>query len=73
MAGKEFATARKILLEPLAGNSAFKDKAMEDRWKAKRKSSTEEPPVSVAGENAQEVDGQETEENWQEAEENGQA
>ncbi|MBQ1491930.1 MAG: hypothetical protein IIZ39_08205 [Blautia sp.] len=28
MAGKEYAQTRKILLEPLAGNSAFKDKAM---------------------------------------------
>ena len=43
MAGKEYAQTRKILLEPLAGNSAFKDKAMEERWKEKRK--VKEPPT----------------------------
>ena len=34
MAGSEFKTARKVLLSPLSGNAAFKDAAMEERWKA---------------------------------------
>lgn len=34
MAGSEFKTARKVLLSPLSGNAAFKDSAMEERWKA---------------------------------------
>ena len=34
MAGSEFKTARKVLLAPLSGNAAFKDNAMEERWKA---------------------------------------
>ena len=33
MAGSEFKTARKVLLSPLSGNAAFKDAAMEERWK----------------------------------------
>ena len=36
MAGDEFKTARKVLLAPLSGNAAFKDQAMEDRWKEKQ-------------------------------------
>ena len=36
MKGDEFKTARRILLAPLSGNAAFKDKGMEDRWKAKQ-------------------------------------
>ena len=34
MAGSEFKTARRVLLSPLSGNAAFKDSAMEERWKA---------------------------------------
>lgn len=34
MAGEEFKTARKVLLSPLSGSAAFKDSAMEERWKA---------------------------------------
>lgn len=36
MGGDEFKTARRVLLAPLSGNAAFKDRAMEDRWKAKQ-------------------------------------
>ena len=36
MAGDEFKSARKILLAPLSGNAAFKDAAMEQRWKEKQ-------------------------------------
>ena len=36
MGGDEFKTARRVLLAPLTGNAAFKDQAMEDRWKAKQ-------------------------------------
>ena len=36
MGGDEFKTARRVLLAPLSGNAAFKDQAMEERWKAKQ-------------------------------------
>ena len=36
MGGDEFKTARRVLLAPLSGNAAFKDDAMEQRWKEKR-------------------------------------
>ena len=36
MGGDEFKSARRVLLAPLSGNAAFKDSAMEDRWKAKQ-------------------------------------
>ena len=36
MGGGEFKTARRVLLAPLSGNAAFKDAAMEQRWKEKR-------------------------------------
>jgi hypothetical protein len=36
MGGDEFKTARRVLLHPLTGSAAFKDQAMEDRWKAKQ-------------------------------------
>ena len=36
MGGDEFKTARRVLLAPLSGNAAFKDQAMEDRWKEKQ-------------------------------------
>ena len=36
MGGDEFKTARRVLLAPLSGNAAFKDAAMEQRWKEKR-------------------------------------
>ena len=34
--GEEFKIARRVLLAPLSGNAAFKDEAMEQRWKAKQ-------------------------------------
>ncbi|MBQ6960390.1 MAG: hypothetical protein IJP78_05360 [Clostridia bacterium] len=36
MGGDEFKTARRVLLSPLSGSAAFKDQAMEDRWKEKQ-------------------------------------
>ena len=36
MGGDEFKTARRVLLHSLTGSAAFKDQAMEDRWKAKQ-------------------------------------
>jgi hypothetical protein len=36
MGGDEFKTARRILLAPLSGNAAFKNEAMEQRWKEKQ-------------------------------------
>ena len=36
MSGEEFKTARRALLAPLSGSSAFKDDAMEQRWKEKQ-------------------------------------
>lgn len=36
MGGGEFKTARRVLLASLSGNAAFKDAAMEQRWKEKR-------------------------------------
>ncbi len=36
MGGEEFKTARRVLLHPLTGSAAFKDQAMEERWKAKQ-------------------------------------
>lgn len=36
MGGDEFKTARRVLLAPLSGNAAFKDQAMEERWKEKQ-------------------------------------
>lgn len=37
MSGDEFKTARRVLLAPLSGNAAFKDAAMEQRWKEKHR------------------------------------
>lgn len=37
MTGPEYAKARAILLRPLSGSAAFKDQAMEERWKANRR------------------------------------
>ena len=36
MGGDEFKTARRVLLQPLTGSAAFKDQAMQDRWKEKQ-------------------------------------
>lgn len=36
MGGDEFKTARRVLLALLSGNAAFKDQAMEQRWKEKQ-------------------------------------
>ena len=37
MGGDEYRTARRILLSPLDGSSAFRDEAMKKRWKENRK------------------------------------
>ena len=36
MSGPDYASARRVLLAPLSGNAAFKDQAMEQRWKVKQ-------------------------------------
>lgn len=36
MTGPDYAAARRVLLAPLSGNAAFKDEAMEQRWKEKQ-------------------------------------
>ena len=36
MGGDEFKITRRVLLAPLSGNAAFKDQAMEERWKEKQ-------------------------------------
>jgi len=36
MGGEEFKTSRRVLLHPLTGSAAFKNQAMEDRWKEKQ-------------------------------------
>ena len=36
MGNDEFKKACRVLLHPLSGNAAFKDQAMEDRWKEKQ-------------------------------------
>ena len=46
MGGDEFKTARRVLLAPLSGNAAFKDQAMEDRWKAKQAAKRAYAPVA---------------------------
>ena len=35
MAGKEYAEARRLLMEPLSGSAAFKNQEMRDRWQEK--------------------------------------
>lgn len=57
MKGDEFKTARRILLAPLSGNAAFKDEAMQNRWKEKQKAKraaaqdrTTEDGLSIEGE-----------------------
>lgn len=42
MGGEEFKTARRMLLQSLSGNVAFKDQAMEDRWKEKQAANRDE-------------------------------
>ena len=42
MGGEEFTTARRMLLQSLSGNVAFKDQAMEDRWKEKQAANRDE-------------------------------
>ena len=45
MKGPEFKTARKMLLSPLSGHSAFRDEAMKIRWKEKQAARrTHNPP-----------------------------
>ena len=64
MKGEEYKTARRILLAPLSGNAAFKDEAMQNRWKEKQKAkratvnNTAEENLSNTEENTDtEVDG----------------
>ena len=42
MGGEEFKTPRRVLLHPLTGSAAFKDQAMEDRWKEKQAAKRDE-------------------------------
>ena len=46
MGGDEFKTARRVLLAPLSGNAAFKDRAMEQRWKEKQAAKRAYTPVT---------------------------
>ena len=46
MGGDEFRTARRVLLAPLSGNAAFKDQAMEERWKEKQAAKRAYTPVA---------------------------
>lgn len=46
MGGDEFKTARRELLAPLSGNAAFKDQAMEQRWKEKQAEKRAYTPVA---------------------------
>ena len=48
MGGDEYKTARRLLLAPLSGNSAFKDQAMEDRWKAKQAAKRASHPADTS-------------------------
>ena len=46
MGGDEFKITRRVLLAPLTGNAAFKDQAMEQRWKEKQAAKRTYPPVT---------------------------
>ena len=48
MGGDEFKTARRVLLHPLTGSAAFKDQAMEDRWKAKQAAKRASHPADTS-------------------------
>ena len=48
MGGEEFKTVRRVLLQPLSGNAAFKNQAMEDRWKAKQNAKRDAPRAAKA-------------------------
>lgn len=37
MKGEEYAQTRKVLLAPFSGNAAFKDEAMQNHWKSRRR------------------------------------
>ena len=56
MNGAEYAEARKVLLAPLAGNAAFKDQAMQERWKEKRRA---EAPATTSATMTTPVEGDE--------------
>ena len=47
MGGDEFKTARRVLLHPLTGSAAFKDQAMEDRWKATQAAKRASHPADI--------------------------
>lgn len=46
MGGDEFKITRRVLLAPLTGNAAFKDQAMEQRWKEKQVAKRAYTPVA---------------------------
>lgn len=46
MGGDEFKITRRVLLAPLSGNAAFKDHAMEQRWKEKQAAKRAYTPVA---------------------------
>lgn len=46
MGGDEFKITRRVLLAPLTGNAAFKDQAMEQRWKEKQAAKRAYTPVT---------------------------
>ena len=48
MAGDEFKTARKVLLAPLSGSMAFKDKAMEQRFRESQRAKKKEAEKNSA-------------------------
>jgi len=52
MGGDDFKSARRILLAPLSGNTAFKDQAMEDRWKEKQGAKRQAQKVAEVTEDA---------------------
>ena len=52
MKGDEYAQTRKILLAPLSGNAAFKDEAIQNRWKEKQKAKR---TVSSTAEDGQQI------------------
>ena len=54
MKGDEFKTARRILLALLDGNAAFKDEAMKERWKEKRRAASQ----PMGAENAERCDAE---------------
>ncbi|MBQ9037878.1 MAG: hypothetical protein IJ119_00130 [Clostridia bacterium] len=59
MGGDEYKTTRRMLLAPLSGNAAFKDQAMEDRWKEKQ-AAKKDAAKGVANSNSPVTEEEET-------------